>query len=272
MNRFPKSLQSFLPNFSYMVLIPIFYLLSVLFYEPQSLINLLSAGEGYSSQQNLFAFNTSLSALIVLVCLIIGRLTFYLLRRQLVMTMIRYALWCVVEIFMISAFVSMYLTLMARGDMSWFIYMGRTFTALFSIFIYPYLILTLLFALRDALQADSTDDYFRMKFYDGRHQLKLITYASSVQYLESNENYVIIHYQDNSGNRTLMLRNSMKNLELLCEKAGFVRTHRSYVVNPTHIKAIRKSTKGLFFVDLGNGSEEEIPVSKKYYDGVASVL
>jgi DNA-binding LytR/AlgR family response regulator len=61
-------------------------------------------------------------------------------------------------------------------------------------------------------------------------------------------------------------------VEEVSEKAGFVRTHRGFIVNPQHVKLIRKSEGGYYFADLDMGGENGIPVSRKYYDSVTSVL
>ena len=91
-------------------------------------------------------------------------------------------------------------------------------------------------------------------------------------YIEANENYIIVHYQENGIEKRFQIRNSMKNIEPLCERAGFVRTHRSYIVNPAHIRMVRKDVNGLYFADLGTENSDGIPVSKKYYDNVTAAL
>jgi DNA-binding LytR/AlgR family response regulator len=64
----------------------------------------------------------------------------------------------------------------------------------------------------------------------------------------------------------------MKSIEPLCEQAGFARTHRCFIVNPMHIKSIRKDTGGVNFADLGCERSEGIPISKKYYDNITALL
>ena len=90
-------------------------------------------------------------------------------------------------------------------------------------------------------------------------------------YIESNENYIIVHYLENAIEKRFQIRTSMKNIEPLCEQAGFARAHRCYIVNPLHVKSIRKGVGGLNFADLGTG-DDGIPISKKYYEGIAAML
>ena len=91
-------------------------------------------------------------------------------------------------------------------------------------------------------------------------------------YLESNENYVIIHFSENGVEKKYQLRNTLKSVEPLCEKAGFVRTHRGFIVNPAHVRLIRKEPGGFFFADIGSDRPQGIPVSKKYYDNITAAL
>lgn len=278
MNRFPPSLRSFRAQIFLLLAATGFFTASVLFYEPSIWIKLLQTGEGlYRSIDNLLIFNLPIVTAIVGVSLLLLRIIFYYACRRMNLTLVRYGIWCGFEWLVCSAFVALYLVLMAQGDKSYFIYWGRCFAALSAILIYPYLIVTLLYALDDALHADPADAQLRMKFYDNRHQLKFVCAAGDLLYIRSDENYIRLYYSENGQIKEFILRNSLKSVEALCEKAGFVRTHRCYIVNPRFIKTIKKDSRGLFFVDLGashikNRDEEGIPVSKKYYDAVASVL
>ncbi|MCH5173988.1 MAG: LytTR family transcriptional regulator DNA-binding domain-containing protein, partial [Bacteroidales bacterium] len=47
--------------------------------------------------------------------------------------------------------------------------------------------------------------------------------------------------------------------------------HRCFIVNPAHIKTIRKEN-GQNFAELGCERAEGIPISKKYHDSIASML
>lgn len=268
MRGYPKAFVKFMPVFVYALVLPAFYLLSILWYEPARMHEMMCAGG-----EQLFSLNISITSAIILVVLSFSRLLLWLSRKHLNMNMGWYALWCVSETVLASAFTALYLVLMAHGaDGSFFAYFGRCIAMLGSLFIYPYLILTLAYCLNDAQGGTAAENGERLKFYDLRHQLKFITSASSVLYIESNENYIIVHYEENGIDKKYQIRNTLKNVEEVCEKAGFVRTHRCFIVNPQHVKLIRKSDGGSYFADLDMGAEDGIPVSKKYYDSVTSVL
>ncbi|MBQ4169352.1 MAG: LytTR family transcriptional regulator [Bacteroidales bacterium] len=270
MNSYPKALNGFSPHLFYVFGLPAFFLLSVLLYEPSHLVSLMHTGETPGVQ--LFSFNISIVTAIIFVVMLLSRLLFFLLRKKLDMTLGWFAMWCVMETVLISSFVALYLTLMDKGTDSFFLFIGRTLSALGSVLIIPYLILTLAFALAQARNSSAAEPESRLKFYDSRHQLKFITSAQSLMYLEANENYVIIHFDENGEEKKYQLRNTLKSVEPLCEKAGFVRTHRGFIVNPAHVRLIRKEPGGFFFADIGTDRPQGIPVSKKYYDNLTASL
>ncbi len=255
-----------------------FFVAGTVLYKPATLIRLLHAGEGlYPGIGNIFTFNLPLVTCIIFLTLLILRITFFFISRRRDFTLLHYGIWSAFEWLVCAAFVALYLVLIAQGDMSYFIYWGKSYVTLSSVLVYPYLFLTLFYALDDALHADPEDAQMRLKFYDSRHQLKFVCAAGDLLYIRSDENYIRIYYAENGQVKEFVLRNSLKSVEPLCEKAGFVRTHRCYIVNPRYIKTIKKDSSGFFFVDLGashinKGDEDGIPVSKKYYDAVASML
>ena len=87
--------------------------------------------------------------------------------------------------------------------------------------------------------------------------------------MEAFDNYVNIYYQTTDEVTRFMLRSSMKKQEKLLEPHGFVRCHRSFIVNFAKVVLLRKDKDGPY-LDLGNKDIREIPVSKTYLDAVAS--
>lgn len=262
MSKYPQALGKFFPNLIFTLAIPASFLAGVLLYEPKALCALMS--------DNPFTIVISFS--IILGTMILTRLPFWLLRKKLPMTLWRYFFWCLGEILIACAFTALFLVLLDGSSDTWFAYWGRCISSIGSILIFAYLVLTLLYCYLDALNAEPVSNDARLKFYDSRHQLKFITTASSVTYIESNENYVQVHYLENAIPKKVQIRTSMKNIEPLCEQAGFARAHRCYIINPLHVKQIRKEIGGLTFADITGGPEEGIPVSKKYYGSIAAML
>ena len=270
MGAYLKAYKRFFPNLLYVLVMMAAFLLSVMMYEPRPLQEILHTGESVLGKESLYYFNVSILEAIILLVLLGTRLTLFFLRKRLDMNLLNYAVWCVLEIVLIAAFAALYLALMGKGG--YFPYLAKTIYAMMAILLIPAAIMTLISVFKEASNAEPADEGTRLKFYDSRHQLKLIASAASVLYIEANENYIIVHYNENGIEKRFQIRNSMKNIEPLCERAGFVRAHRSYIVNPSHIRMVRKDENGLYFADLGTEKEDGIPVSKKYYENVTAVL
>ena len=81
-----------------------------------------------------------------------------------------------------------------------------------------------------------------------------------------------IFYTENGKLRTYVLRSSMKALEELCQDNGLVRCHRSFYVNPAHVKVLRKDKEGIVYAELDDKDVMHIPVTKRYYDNLAEML
>ena len=272
MRSYPKAFSRFFPNLIYTLAIPAFFLVAVLLYEPAALCRLMHTGEEVSPIQNLYYFNTVICFAIILGVMILERLFLWLMRKTMPMTLWRFSFWCLGEIVTACAFTALYLVLTSRGADTWFAYWGMSISSIGSVLIYPYIILSLLYCYLDPWNGEYQASDARLKFYDSRHQLKFITSASSILYFEADENYIILHFLENGEEKKYSLRNTLKSIEPLCAKAGFVRTHRGFIVNPAHVKQVRKEPGGFYFADLGTGREEGIPVSKKYYDALVSAL
>jgi len=88
-------------------------------------------------------------------------------------------------------------------------------------------------------------------------------------YIESADNYVIIHYVTNNKTKTYLLRNSLKNLETLLMKSPVGRCHRSFLVNFNRVKVIRRTKEGLM-LEIDQPNIPDIPVSKSYQEIVSS--
>ena len=274
MTGFPKSLLKLGSAMLHVAAIPFCFLGCALVYEPKALETLMHAGEDYAAFADVQYFNIVICAAIMLVVMALSRIPIlWVLRKNIRMSTWRYSFWCIGEIAVICAFCALYLSLMDHSSAGgYFSYFGRCISNIGSVLIFPYVIIALLYMVREKQENAPLEEGARLKFYDMRHQLKFITEASSVLYIESNENYIIIHYLENGVEKRYQLRNAMKNIEPLCERAGFARTHRCYIVNPRHVKMIRREPGGTNVADLGLAHSEGIPISKKYYDSIAAML
>lgn len=118
-----------------------------------------------------------------------------------------------------------------------------------------------------SLKKDFTNDI--INFIDEKGDLKLSVKTYYIYFLEASDNYVYIYYMNKDEITRFLLRSSMKKQENHLIKYGFVRCHRSYIVNFAKVVLMRKDKDGPY-LDLGQKSIKEIPVSKTYLEQVTN--
>ena len=96
---------------------------------------------------------------------------------------------------------------------------------------------------------------------NGKEQLLLA--STNLLYISSSDNYVEIHYQQNSQSNRMILRSTLTRMEALLKNyPQIVRCHRSYIVNLDQITFFEAKGKGLqLSLKAQPGS---LPVSSKY--------
>ena len=187
-----------------------------------------------------------------------------------------YLLWCFGEVVVISFFTAMYTALFYGEALPYFMALPLCFKHASLILVYPYALLALAAEIGSrnaALQLrDSPQEASLVKFYDEYKRLKLSIDPSAILYINAEANYVKIHYLENERVREFLLRNSMKSLETLADRHGLVRCHRSYYVNPRHIKVLSRNKEGVIIAEMIEDSLMRIPVSKQYYAHLSELL
>ena len=87
--------------------------------------------------------------------------------------------------------------------------------------------------------------------------------VESIEHIEAAGDYMCIYTGDNS----LILRETMKDLERRLDPRVFQRVHRSTIVNLDQVHQVKPHTNGECFLVLGSGAE--VKVSRSYRDVVA---
>ncbi|MFN4113613.1 MAG: LytR/AlgR family response regulator transcription factor [Sphingomonadaceae bacterium] len=87
--------------------------------------------------------------------------------------------------------------------------------------------------------------------------------VDSIEHIEAAGDYMCIYTGDNS----LILRETMKDLERRLDPRKFQRVHRSTIVNLDQVRQVRPHTNGECFLVLESGAE--VKVSRSYRDVVA---
>ena len=108
-----------------------------------------------------------------------------------------------------------------------------------------------------------------INFFDDKEELQLSLRLDHIYYIESAENYVNIYYKNKENIERFTLRSSLKKQQDKLEKYGFIRCHRSYLVNFANILLLRKDKDGPY-LDFGESGLKQIPISKTYLDAVTA--
>lgn len=267
MNVFASVFRQFIPQLLHMVVLPVFFFIFVLIYRPEDATALL--GSYY------YGVHITLLSCIILISTAIIRLVYYYLPMKLNYAL--YIFWCLAEMIFMSFFSALYVWLVLYPESPYFEILTSTFTLISMTLVIPYAILALSmrvwdYHIRSLNAADDNASGKRMRFYDEKHNLKIVLNSESILYISAEENYVHIWYMDNNKVRNYVLRSSMKAIEELCIDKGLVRCHRSFFVNPIHVKVLRKEHEGVVFAELDANDVRHIPVTKRHYERLAELL
>lgn len=115
-------------------------------------------------------------------------------------------------------------------------------------------------------------DEKKITLFDSSGAMKLSIRSSSLYYIESDDNYIIVWYTDGQGMmKKYMLRCRLKTVENSFADSSLVRCHRKYIVNTEKIKVLRKEKDG-FVLELENESIPPISVSKTYQEKILELV
>jgi len=90
--------------------------------------------------------------------------------------------------------------------------------------------------------------------------------ACDIEYIKAAGNYVELV----TGDRTLLLRATLQDLNDQLAPIGFLRVHRSLLVNPLHVVATRRGPRGRRVVEVRSGAE--LPVGRQFGDNAAAFV
>jgi two-component system LytT family response regulator len=113
-----------------------------------------------------------------------------------------------------------------------------------------------------APDAHAADRYEKMINIKDRGQIFRVD-VDSIERIDAAGDYMCIYTADNS----LILRETMKDLEKRLDPRNFQRVHRSTIVNLSQVKQVKPHTNGECFLVLGSGAQ--VKVSRSYRDVVA---
>lgn len=231
------------------------------------------AGSWYEATWYQFLYFSALLVLAGMLVVVLSRVLMLRIKRNGPITLRYYLLMVGGEIMFMAAMFALVEKVWLHDDRSFILlwYLALQNTAL--ILLIPYLISLLFFAWRakslgfkNLLSRYRQEDRF-LSFHDHNGNLEYSIKTADVLYLESDDNYVIVHYLAGEGNSQLLVRNSLKYFGEAFEQEPFLRCHRSYMVNVQHVTLVKRIRNQLQLL-LDNDTQTAIPVSKSYEEAV----
>jgi len=221
------------------------------------------------------------SAIVVvagMIVIVLSRLLFFQLKKSHEITLAVYIWFIVAEIFFLGVFYTSLEILILHDERTPFSLLFNAIQNTALILLIPYTLSILYFSWTDIKKRldqkahqfrDSSDDF--IPFKDEKGNLKITIKSMEVLFLESNDNYVNIHYNDNGKRKVYMIRNSLKQFETDLKDYPIYRNHRKFSVNIQNIKMMKKERKG-FDLIVNTEKEDRIPVSRSYEKRMMDLL
>ena len=264
----PETFLKFSTHAFYFSVVPAFFWAFAALYKPFNMSTLLEL------PRTSYSFNITMMMCIILLVVLSSRMVLYFTRAIRHLSLNWYRVWCFGEILLSAFFVALYVDLIADFAVQYTEVLVATLGYMSLVLVLPYAFLELSFTMSAAnnrAAAEPAADA-KLHFYDNRHTLKFVVNADRVLYIKADENYVTVNYLEGDKKKSYEMRASMKSLEDTCSANGILRCHRSYFINPQHVKALRKEKENMIVAELDYADDVPIPVSKRYYEDLAAKL
>jgi len=229
---------------------------------------------------NLWVFSLASGILVVSGMLVVlaSRLIMFWIKRNRPITILYYALMIAGEIVFMAIFYVLLERWTIKNPMHPFaisFYFAVQNTAL--ILLIPYFISVLFFEWQEKkmslekLVKQIAQKASFINFKDEKGTIRLTLKTKDLIFLESSDNYVVIHYESEGKTKSYLIRNTLKQLEKDLAEFPLLRCHRSYMVNINHVKMMKRE-KGTVQLLMDDKGHQAIPVSKTYTDNVFRML
>jgi DNA-binding LytR/AlgR family response regulator len=227
------------------------------------------------NKTQLFLYS-SLLILLGMVVIVASRILMLIVSRKKGLKYGEYALWIFGEIVSMALAYSLIQHFFIENIPDFLASLKKTIQLTALVILLPYAILWLYLSLQEknreleklaVEQKKEATPFGMVAFHDEKNVLRFSVKSEDLLYLESADNYVIIHYTDHGKISKYIIRNSLKKLEPELNKIGFLRCHRSFMVNFEKIKLIKKEKEGLN-IELDLVEKISLPVSRTYIDQV----
>lgn len=247
----------------------LFALIFINIYKP------FSSENWYQISDFMFFVYSSLIILTGVLVVIISRIIMYFYSKKHDISYRLYIIWVLLEILFMSLFYTVYTICVRHGVDVMETFKNSTINTSL-VLLLPYVTLWIYMGWKETqkkLEKIENDEELDMNplrsiaFKDEKGVLMLSIQMQDLLYIESDNNYVEIHYTSNGKNKTYLLRNSLKNMETMLSDTSVGRCHRSYLVNFGRVKVMRREKDGLY-LELDAQGVMDIPVSKTFQEKV----
>lgn len=253
---------------AYTIFLPLFFLGFTLLYNPFGIKEYCNFG-GFG-----YGFHLLMFTAIILVTTAISRAIMIPLREK--MGHRGHEIWGILEATACTVFITLYTAIFNADIADYFEFFAVSAKYTYLVLIYPYALLWLLQALKfKDKQLENTlkgPESALVKFYDEHKRLKLTVSAESLLCISAEINYIKISFTDGDRVKSYLLRNSMKSQEATDRNHGLVRCHRSWFVNPSHVKLLSRDNEGFIHAELDSPEPISVPVSKQYFEILSNLL
>ncbi len=223
-------------------------------------------------------FYSSIVILAGMAIVAVSRVLMYFRYRNTGIKYWQYIVWVFAEIFFLALFYSIFQKYYFKDTKSINDILKISIQNTALILLLPYSVLWLYFSYKDKIQKleeikekGITDEERLISFIDEKGILRISVKSDNLLYIEASDNYINIHYLSNGKITHFLVRNSLKNIESLFKNSKIIRCHRSYMVNFSRVRLIRKE-KESFIIELDTPETIEIPVSKLYSQNIVNIF
>ncbi len=225
-------------------------------------------------------FYSSLVILTGVLVVVISRIIMYHYCKKHTLTLFQFIIWVIAEVFFMALFYSLFENLILSDKRSFETLLKNSILNTALVLLLPYAVQWLYFSWRDqkirleafkegAPQEETTRNM--IAFNDERGVMQLSIKCDQLLFIEASGNYINIAYSHNNRIRKTLVRNTLKEVENTYSDSELIRCHRSYIVNFSNVKLMRKTKEGLV-LELEAPEPSEIPVSKSYIEKVMALF
>ena len=254
--------------------VSIFALIFINIYSP------FNASSWFDGGRIEFFFYSSALILSGMLVIVLSKMIFVRLAKKLRFNYLWFVIWNLMEVLLLAAaYLVVDLLLLKSGAPMVERFISLLFITLLVLAI-PYSLSWLWLSLKDKrtkldnLTLNTSREFMERQmitFRDETEKMRFSIKSSDILFVESTDNYVTVHTNDEGKLKKVMLRNTMKRLEKELEGTLIQRCHRSYMVNFENIKQVKLISTNLY-IYLDFPDEIRLPVSKSYAEHVHEFL